>query len=149
MRAALNEVELSATALDRSASPTSSETKVCRAGASNARHAAEQEGEHVHVPQLHDPRDGEHAQHQRQHAHRRLRRHQQLALIEVVGRRSRPGQQQHLRPELQRHDDADGRRVVMRQLREHEPVLRDALHPGADVGNDRAGCPEAIVEISE
>ena len=35
-RAALNEVELSATAFERSASPTSSETNVWRAGASNA-----------------------------------------------------------------------------------------------------------------
>ena len=36
IRAALNEVELSATALCRSASPTSSATKVWRTGASNA-----------------------------------------------------------------------------------------------------------------
>ena len=36
IRAALNEVELSATALGRSASPTSSATKVWRTGASNA-----------------------------------------------------------------------------------------------------------------
>ena len=36
MRPALNEVEFSATAFDKSASPTSSETKVWRAGASNA-----------------------------------------------------------------------------------------------------------------
>ncbi len=36
MRAALNEVEFSATALDRWSSTTSSETKVWRAGASKA-----------------------------------------------------------------------------------------------------------------
>ncbi len=36
MRATLNEVEFSPTALDRSRSPTSSETKVWLAGASNA-----------------------------------------------------------------------------------------------------------------
>ncbi len=36
IRAALKEVEFSATAFDRSASPTSSDTKVWRAGASNA-----------------------------------------------------------------------------------------------------------------
>ena len=45
MRAALKEVELSATALDRCASPTSSATKLWRAGASKAADAAEQEGE--------------------------------------------------------------------------------------------------------
>ena len=52
IRAALNEVEFSATAFDRSASPTSSETKVCRAGESNAVDAAQQEREHIDVPQL-------------------------------------------------------------------------------------------------
>jgi len=36
IRPALNDVEFSATAFDRLASPTSSVTKVCRAGASNA-----------------------------------------------------------------------------------------------------------------
>ena len=36
IRAALNDVELSATALDNPASPTSSETKVWRIGVSNA-----------------------------------------------------------------------------------------------------------------
>ncbi|KKJ06594.1 hypothetical protein XF14_11545 [Burkholderia gladioli] len=36
MRAALNTVELSATALGRSSSPTSEVTKVCRTGASKA-----------------------------------------------------------------------------------------------------------------
>ena len=36
MRAALNDVEFSATAFGRSPSPTSSATKVCRAGESNA-----------------------------------------------------------------------------------------------------------------
>ena len=36
IRAALNEVEFSAIAFDRSASPTSSATKVWRTGASNA-----------------------------------------------------------------------------------------------------------------
>ena len=36
MRAALNEVELRPTAFESSASPTSSDTKTCRAGASNA-----------------------------------------------------------------------------------------------------------------
>jgi hypothetical protein len=36
IRAALNEVEFRATAFDKSASPTSSDTKLWRAGASNA-----------------------------------------------------------------------------------------------------------------
>ena len=33
----------------------------------------------------------------------------------------------------------------MRELGEHEPVLRGALHPGADVGHERARGPDAVV----
>ena len=89
------------------------------------------------------------AQRQSEHAHRRLRGDQQLALVEMVGGEAGQGQQQKLRPELQRHDQADGRGVVMGELREHQPVLGRALHPGADVGDEGAGGPDPIVEAAQ
>ncbi len=33
----------------------------------------------------------------------------------------------------------------MGQVVEHQPVLSDALHPGADVGNQRAQKPPAVI----
>ena len=74
---------------------------------------------------------------------------QELALVEVVGGQAGPGQEQKLRPELQRHDHADGRGVVMGELGEHQPVLRRALHPGADVGDERPGGPDPVVEDAQ
>ena len=35
------------------------------------------------------------------------------------------------------------------ELRQHQPVLSDALHPGADVGHQRAERPQAEVEACE
>jgi hypothetical protein len=101
------------------------------------------------VPELHDAGDGEESERERKDAHRGLCEHQQLALIEVVGREARPRQQHELRAELERHHDPHGRRVVMRQLREHEPVLRGTLHPGADIRHERASGPHAVIEVSE
>ncbi len=34
-------------------------------------------------------------------------------------------------------------------VREHEPVLRDALHPGADVGDEAPGEPQAVVDVAQ
>ena len=65
----------------------------------------------------------------------------------MIGGKAGPGQQQELRPELQRHDDADGGGVVMGELGEHQPILGRALHPGADVGDEGAGGPDPIVEF--
>ena len=113
------------------------------------RRAAEQEGEDVDVPELDDAGDGEDPQRQGESAHRRLRGDQELALIEMVGGEARPWQQQQLRPELQRHDQADGRSVVMGELGEHQPVLGRPLHPGADIGDEGAGDPDPIVETSQ
>src|SRR5689334_24333725 len=41
------------------------------------------------------------------------------------------------------------RSVVARELGEHHPLLRRALHPRADVGDERAGRPQAIVVARE
>ena len=113
------------------------------------RRAAEQEGEDVDVPKLDKAGHGQHAPGQREHAHRRLGGDQELALVEMVGGEAGPGQQQKLRPELQRHDQADGRSVVIGEQGEHQPVLGGPLHPGADVGDEGAGCPDPIVEAPQ
>jgi hypothetical protein len=111
--------------------------------------AAEQKGEDIDMPKPHQPGDGENAQRQSQHAHRRLRHQQKTPLVEMIGRRSRPGQQQELRPELQGHHHTDGRGVMMRQLGQHQPILCRALDPGADVGHERARHPHPIVEAAQ
>ena len=75
-----------------------------------------------------------------------LRGEEELAAVEVIGREAGQGEQQDLGPERQRHDDADRGGVVVRQLGEYEPVLADALRPGAHGGDDRSGRPDAVVE---
>ncbi len=111
--------------------------------------AAEQEGEDVHVPELDDAGDGKRPQCQSESAHRRLCGDQQLTLIEIVGGEAGPGQEKELWPELQRHDQADGRGVVMGELGEHQPVLGRPLDPGADIGDEGAADPDPIVEASQ
>jgi len=110
------------------------------------RRTAEQEGEDVDVPELYDAGDGENPQCQRETAHRRLSGDQELSLVEMIGDETRPWQKQQLRPELQRHDQADSGGVVIGELGEHEPVLGRSLHPGADVGDEGARSPDPIVE---
>ncbi len=101
------------------------------------------------MPELDDSSNGESAEDERKHTHRRLSEHQEPALIEAVRSRSCPGQKQKQRSELQAYDNAQSRRIMMSKLRQDKPVLRDALHPGADVGNQGAGCPQAEVETSQ
>ncbi len=101
------------------------------------------------MPQLDEAGDGEKTEAQRQQTHRRLRRHQQLAPVEMIGRKAAPGQQQEQRAELQRHDDADGGRVVVGQLRQHQPALRRALQPGPDIGDEGAAGPDPVVEAAQ
>jgi hypothetical protein len=111
--------------------------------------AAEQEGENVDVPELDGAGDGQEPQDQGETAHGRLGGDEELALVETVGGDAGPGQQQELRSELQGHDQADRRSVVIGQLSEHQPVLAGPLHPGADVGDEGAGGPDPIVEASQ
>ena len=89
--------------------------------------------------------DGQDAEDERQNAHADLRRHHQLAAIQVIGGEAGPRQKQKLRPELQGHHDADGGGVVMCQLGQDQPVLRHPLHPRSRVGNERAGKPDAVI----
>ena len=58
------------------------------------RRRAEQEGEHIDVPELHEAGDGEKPERRRERPHRRLRGHEELALIQAVGGRSGPRQEQ-------------------------------------------------------
>src|ERR1700733_31969 len=67
----------------------------------------------------------------------------------MVGGEAGPGQQKQLRSELQRHDQADGRGVVMGQLGGPQPVLGRPLHPCADMGDEGAGDPDPIIEASQ
>ena len=149
MRAALNDVELRATALGKCSSPTNSATKVWRTGASSAAAEPNRECKHIDMPEPDATGNRKHSQRQSQHAHRRLREHQEFALVEVIRRKPCPRQQKKLRRKLQAHDDADGGRIVVRELSEYEPVLRDALHPCADVGDQRARCPHPVVEAAQ
>ena len=57
------------------------------------------------------------------------------------------GQDQH-RQELQRGGDADGDAGAAGQL-EHQPVLGDPLHPGADVGDEGSGDVDPVVAAPE
>src|SRR5690606_18599977 len=53
------------------------------------------------------------------------------------------------RAELARHREADGGRVVVGQLGEHDPVLRGRLHPCTDVRDQGPDEPDPIVEDPE
>src|SRR3546814_16284738 len=53
------------------------------------------------------------------------------------------------RPERQRHHRTHGRRVVVGENGQHQPVLPDALHPGVDIGYQRARGPEPVVVALE
>jgi hypothetical protein len=69
--------------------------------------------------------------------------------VEMVGRKTGQRQQEQHGPELQRHHDADGSRIPVGQLGEDEPVLGGTLHPGAHVGDERAACPNPVVEAAQ
>jgi hypothetical protein len=110
------------------------------------RDAAKQKRKRVYLPKLHEPGDGENTEAEGEGAHCRLRADQELSPVEMIGRKTGQGQQQKMRPELQRHHHADGGRVVVGQLREHEPALGNALHPCAHIGHDRPASPQPIIE---
>src|SRR6185437_4201429 len=69
--------------------------------------------------------------------------------IEVIGSQASQRQQQQRRPELQRHHRTHGRGAVMGEHGKHQPVLPDALHPGTDVGHQRASGPQPVVVVPE
>jgi hypothetical protein len=64
----------------------------------------------------------------------------------MIGSKAGEGQQEKMRAELERHDHPDRGRIVVSQLREHEPILGRALHPRSDVGDDRTAGPHPVIE---
>src|SRR4029079_17167833 len=56
---------------------------------------------------------------------------------------------QKLRTELQAGDNSNGGRIVARQFDKHDPILRGALHPCADGGDDRARSPSPVIAHAE
>jgi len=91
----------------------------------------------------------QHAKPERQHGHHGLGREQDATPFQMVCRIPGQRQQQKSRTELQRHHDANRRGVLVRQLRQHQPVLRHALHPGADVRHDGACGPHPVVVTAQ
>jgi hypothetical protein len=101
------------------------------------------------MPGPHQPEQGQEAEPECEQTHDRLRRHHQPALVEAIGGGTGERQQDELRAELAAHHDADGGGAVAGQLGEHQPVLPDPLHPGADVGEQRARRPQPVVAIAQ
>ncbi len=114
-------------------------------GRVESRGAAQQECEHIDVPQLHKAGDREDTQGQPQRSHDDLGDHEELAPVEMVGGEAAERQHQQMRAELQRRDDTQGGGITVRQLGEHQPILGGALHPCAHVGHQSAAGPDAIV----
>lgn len=108
---------------------------------------AEDEGDQVDVPDLHVPAQREPGEGQAGEAHGGLGEQQQLALGEAVGDDTAVEPEEQHRQELQRGGDAD--RGGRAGEAEHQPVLGDALHPGARVGHHLAGGEEAVVAYSQ
>jgi hypothetical protein len=144
IRAALNDVELRATAFGRKRSSTSSATKVCRAGESKAA-AHPSRNAKIDVPQLDQTGDDQQSKPERQQPHGGLGAEQHLSPVEMIRDETGQGQQQDLRAELQPHHDTHRGRVAVRQFGEDDPVLRGALHPRSDIGHQRSRRPDPVV----
>src|SRR5579872_2070696 len=100
--------------------------------------AAQQKGEHVYVPQLHEAGDRKRAQAESEETHRRLRGEQQSTPIEMIGGKPGERQEQKLRTKLQPRHHADSYGTIVSELSENDPILRRALHPCPDIGDERS-----------
>src|ERR1700722_14618617 len=78
------------------------------------RSRTKQKCKHVHVPESGDALDRKHSQDQRKYTHRRLRKHQEFALVEAIRREACPRQQKQLWGKLQAHDNTNGGGIVVR-----------------------------------
>ena len=138
--------ELRLTALRSSSWPTISDDERLPGGVVEDGDQAEDEGDQVDVPDLHMAAEGEHGEGEAGQAHGGLGEQQQLALGEAVGDDAAVEPEEQHRQELQRGGDAD--RGGGAGEAEHQPVLGDALHPGAGVGHHLAGGEEPVVTDS-
>ena len=101
------------------------------------------------MPKLDDSCDRQNAETESEQSHGCLRGEEQLPPVEMIGGETGERQQENLRPKLERHHNTDGSGIFLRELGEDEPVLRDALHPGPDIGDQSADRPNPIVEALE
>ena len=84
------------------------------------------------------------AEHQREDAHQRLGDDEQPALVVAVGEHAAVHAQQQGGAELQRGDQAERDAAVVGEL-QHQPVLADALHPGAGQADQVGRGEEPVV----
>ena len=108
----------------------------------------EQGREDEDVPDRDDAGEVEHAERDRDQAHERLGEDQQLALGVAVGEHPAPRAEEQHRQELQPGGDAERDAVVVGEL-DDQPVLGDALHPGADVRDHAPGVVDAVVAVAQ
>ena len=108
---------------------------------------AEQEGDHVDVPDRHPTGDGQEPEQPGRDAHRCLRHGEDPTLGEAIGEHTGDGREQQDRQELQPGRDAE--RAGAAGERQHQPVLSDALHPRADVRHQRAGGEQPVVAVPQ
>ena len=147
MRAALNIAELRATALATSSRPTISMTKACRVGMSTAFDEAEADREDEDVPDLDDAGPGQAGQDQREDHQNGLGPDDRRPLRQHVGDDAADEAEHEDRRELDRGDHTEPERIVGQQ--QHQPRLRDGLHPGADERDHLAEPEEPEVAMAE
>ncbi|GAB2663153.1 hypothetical protein GCM10027169_27000 [Gordonia jinhuaensis] len=100
------------------------------------------------MPQRDHTAGVEHTEDQCAHRQRRLGADEECALVEPIGQTTGRDRQHRGGPELQGHHDAHGQTVGTREM-QNQPVLGDALHPGADQRHDLATGPIAIIAHAE
>ncbi len=93
-------------------------------------HKSIERGEHDHVFDFDDAGPGQSREHERADHQQRLRADYQAAAIDVIDHHAGEQCDQHDRHEARKRDDAEHQRRI-RKL-QHQPRLRDHLHPGAD-----------------
>ncbi len=108
------------------------------------REAADQQAQQVDVPQRHHAGDVGQAQREGAHPERDLERDEHPALVDAIGEHPAPEREQQCRGELGRGRQPQRGGVATGQV-QHEPVLRHALHPGADQRDDLTGGVAPVV----
>ncbi len=120
------------TAFGSSSEPTISTTNDCRVGLSNMFTNPSSKASRKTCQSRTDPGNGQDREHQSQHARGELRSEQDPPLVEAVRDQTAPCPEQQHRQELE--SDVRPRSKPSfgtRREPEHQPGLRDALHPGA------------------